>query len=217
MKIAWKRLIWPVLLVSFFIVHVPVPSDAASAAEGKRIFDSRGCGGCHALRRTAVMGKGPALWYAGSKFRKGFLEGWLQSPDPIRPMAYGSITETNTSDHPALSAKQARDVAAYLMGLGAGLVKQGIIRPSRSVKGRIIFEKKLGCYGCHRIRKGRRTVGGLSGPSLVGAGERLNPDWIYAFLKDTRRFEPLSAMPVYNGLVSEEELRTLAGYVSSLK
>src|SRR3546814_12727020 len=50
------------------------------------------CASCHSLTRPADTTvehlwnrKGPDLWYAGDKFNREWLVGWLQNPTTIRP------------------------------------------------------------------------------------------------------------------------------------
>lgn len=196
-------------------------ASAGSAAGGKEIFKGKNCAGCH-LTEGPTKGEGgengPALWYAGSKFREGFLREWLKNPLPIRPIAYGSITEENPGNHPRLLEAEAKEVAAYLMTLKTGKVAGGAARSSdTALLGSAVFEKKGGCYGCHRIKKEETTVGGLSGPSLVDAGKRLNPDWIYAYLKDPGYFSPPRGMPVYRGILEDREMKAAALYLSFQK
>jgi len=57
----------------------------------------------------------------------------------------------------------------------------------------------------------------LNGPSLKSAGERLNPDWIFAYLKDTKTFKPVRQMPVFAGLLNEQDMQAVAEYVSTFK
>jgi cytochrome c1 len=59
-------------------------------------------------------------------------------------------------------------------------------------------------------------AGGLSGPSFVAASERLNPDWVYAYLKNPKAFKPVKMMPVYSGILNEAEMKELASYIGSL-
>ena len=160
--------------------------------------------------------KGPELWYAGSKFKDGFLAKWLANPQPIRPFAYNSITERNRGDHPKLSQKDSSDVAAYLMGLKSRDVKPLGLPAVDNPRGRIIFVKKQSCYGCHSARVRGKMAGGLTGPTFAGASERLNPDWVFAYLKNPKVFKPVKMMPVYAGILKESELKELASYVSSL-
>ena len=207
---------------------------ASSVGGGSAIFSSRGCTQCHLVKRPegtsivttideVIKKKGPDLWYAGLKFQKGFLDSWLQDPKPIRPMEFYSLKVENKGTHPRLGKGEASSVARYLLTLRASLPGSGPvaktppIKPDKSVKSRIVFEKKQGCYGCHRIKKGRNLVGGLSGPSLIGAGARLRPEWVYAFLKDQARFVPVGSMPVYKGLLTDKEMRSLAAYVATFK
>ena len=193
-------------------------------AEGKKAFDANRCSLCHQAQGPAkektikdqLAKKGPELWYSGSKFKAGFLENWLTSPQPIRPLAYNSITEKNRGEHPGLSPKDASDVAAYLMSLKSPEVKPLGIPAAENPRGRIIFLKKQSCYGCHSMRVRGKMAGGLSGPTFAGASERLNPDWVYAYLKDPKAFKPVKMMPVYSGILNEAEIKELASYVGSL-
>src|SRR3546814_6228355 len=61
------------------------------------------CASCHALTRPADTTvehlwnrKGPDLWYAGDKFNREWLVGWLQNPTTIRPG--GVRSEEHTSE-----------------------------------------------------------------------------------------------------------------------
>ncbi|MBI5560579.1 MAG: c-type cytochrome [Deltaproteobacteria bacterium] len=205
-----------VVLVLF--LAFPAVSAVQGAMSGKGIFEGRKCFACHGVATPAKAAdekSGPPLWYAGSKFRAGFLDRWLANPLPLRPMSYGSITVENPDNHPRLSEGEAKEVSAYLMALKAKKSKAGIIKAGRGEarSGGIVFEKKGGCYGCHRIKKDGSVVGGLSGPSLVGAGRRLDRDWIYMYLKDPESFRP-KGMPVYKGILEDKEMRALAVYLS---
>jgi len=66
------------------------------------------------------------------------------------------------------------------------------------------------------MRTRGKMVGGFTGPTFAGASERLNPDWVYAYLRDPKAFKPVKMMPVYSGILNEAELKALASYVSSL-
>lgn len=195
-------------------------------AGGDAVFNGKGCNGCHYTDGPAkeksiadqLAKKGPELWYAGSKFQKDWLVAWLQDPQPIRPMKYNSLTEKNAGDHPKLSAGDSASVAGYLMGLTSADVEAGLITPKYKPKAKLIFKKKMPCMGCHKYsdKKGR-IGGGLSGPSLVGASKRLNPDWIFAYLAKTKTFKPVRDMPDFSAYLSEPQMKLLAAYVANFK
>ncbi len=212
----------PVLFLFFFFLSLPTLSEAA---DGRSIFKAKKCASCHMIEGKSkarnvtdlTKERGPSLRYAGSKFREGFLETWLTSPRPIRPMEYYSLEVENLGNHPRLTKKEAKSVAAFLMTL-KGEANLGIsIKPKYSRQGRAIFEKKFGCYGCHLVKKEGMEVGGLSGPSLAGTSTRLRPEWIYSYLKDPKRFDSVITMPVIEGLASDKDLKTLVEFVSSLE
>jgi len=213
-----KKTLLLISIFSFFIIiQSSYSATAQTVGEGRAIFASKGCVGCHSVVRGQVNSKGPALWYAGSKFTSGFIKQWLEEPVKIRPMLYGSITEESAGSHPALLPIDAVAVARYLASFKSDKVRPLGIKAKKTSRGRVIFEKKLGCYGCHEIRKGRRVMGGKSGPKLDDAGSRLNPDWVYAYITEPLYFYPMTAMPLYHKGLSKSDIKVLSAYVGSLK
>ncbi len=198
----------------------------ASYADGQAVFEAKECIACHytegpAQEKTIEDQQaklGPELWYAGDKFQAEWLTAWLADPQPIRPLKFNSLSEDNPADHPALSADEAASVGEYLMGLTSGEVEAGTVKVKKNPKGRQIFTKKMPCSGCHEYagRKGNVT-GGRSGPSLVDAGVRLNPDWILAYLQKPTVFKPVKMMPVFVGLLSDKDMANVAAHVANFK
>jgi len=194
------------------------------AAGGDAIF-KKSCASCHytdgpAKEKTIadqLAKKGPELWYAGSKFQKDWLLAWLQAPKPIRPLKYNSLTDKNPGDHPKMSAGDAAVVTEFLMGLTSPEVKAGTIKPKNNVQGRNIFTKKMPCGGCHEYSLKGAVLGGKSGPSLVGASKRLNPDWVYAFLAKTKVFKPVRDMPDFSGSLNPKDMENVAAYVAAFE
>ncbi len=208
--------------VSLIVMTTPGRADPAA---GQQVFTGNQCNECHytegpAREKTVadqLAKKGPELWYAGSKFQKAWLAKWLQDPQPIRPLKYNSLTEENPGDHPKLSGEDAAAVTDFLMSLTSGDVEAGVIKPKKNPKGRLIFVKKMPCSGCHEFPSKKKFTGGRSAPSLVGAGERLNPDWIYAYLKNTDLYKPVRMMPTFAGLLREKDMQAVAAHVASFK
>jgi mono/diheme cytochrome c family protein len=201
-------------------------STASGFAAGDAVFKDKNCNSCHYTTGPAqeksiadqMAKKGPELWYAGSKFQKEWLVGWLQDPKPLRELKYNSLTEKNAGDHPKLSAGEAGEVAGFLMGLTSDVVKAGVIKAKYSPKAKLVFTKKMPCSGCHKYPDKRGNIsGGLSGPTLVGASTRLNPDWIYAYLANTKTFKPFRDMPDFAGPLSDSDMKKVSAYVANFK
>lgn len=199
--------------------------NSAIAADGNKVFQANKCVDCHYTQGPArektiadqLKKKGPELWYAGSKFQKDWLEGWLQKPAVIRPMQYNSVTEKNPGNHPKLAAADAKVVSDYLMTLTSAEVKAGSIKPKKSPKGKLIFKKKMPCGGCHQYTSRKKVKGGMTGPSLIGVKKRLNPDWIYAYLKNPKVFKPVKMMPIFNGYLSDKDIKSVSAYIANFK
>ncbi|MEN8129553.1 MAG: cytochrome c [Pseudomonadota bacterium] len=218
-----KRASLSCIITSLFISLFAIEN--GFAASGEDIFKSKECGACHSMTGSPAESfeeqqkkKGPDLWYAGSKYQEKWLENYLQKPENIRPLAFGSIKEKNELKHLALSAADAKAVTAYLASLKSTAVTKGAVKKAnKGVRGKILFKKKQACYGCHRIPgKGGKESGGFSGPSFVGAGERLQGDWIYSFIKDPKPFIAAGRMPHYKHLKAKE-IKTISEYMMSFK
>lgn len=212
-------------LIGMCLLTAAATSGRADTAAGEQVFMGKGCGACHYTQGPAtektiadqLAKQGPELWYAGSKFQKAWLEKWLQEPTPIRPLAYNSLTQDNPGGHDKLTAADAASVTEFLMSLTSDKVEAGVIKPKKNPKGQLIFVKKMPCSGCHQFPSKKKFKGGRSAPSLVGAGERLNPDWIYAYLKDTKAFKPVRMMPEFAGILSDKDLKAVSAYVANFK
>gem|GEM_PF-1127713 len=218
----------------------PEEKIAQTPEAGKKIFGEKNCRACHTTtgpekkipvtERAAI--KGPSLWFAGSKFRPGYLASWLEAPKAFRGVRWGTM-DKGESAHPALPKRAAGAAAAYIESLRDNEMPKGTVTfgkkiPRRILRNaRILFQKKQPCYTCHRV-KIRKTVyrrpiklGGFSGPHLIDAGRRLQPDFIVAFLKKPARYNPNGRMPVYSDKaftqLSDKDINALAAYISSFK
>ncbi len=197
----------------------------ADAAAGKAAFEGKGCADCHytdgpAKEKTIadkLAMKGPELWYAGDKFQKEWLAAWLADPKIIRPMKLNSLTDKNAGDHPKLEGGDAAAVTEFLMSLSGGKMEAGKIKPKKNPKGKLIFTKKMPCSGCHLYPARKKISGGFNGPSLVDAGVRLNPDWIFSYLSNSKFYKPVKDMPVFEGILREKDMINVARFVANFK
>ncbi len=195
------------------------------------------CSGCHALEKPDYEGlgvaerstrKAPALYYAGNKFRLEWLEAWLQQPTLIRPAGVSPIAHVRTSadgdvidastlgEHPALAPEDAAAVAQYLVQLRPfdDLIAAQNYEPGSIAlrMGQMNFSKFKGCDACHRDAPDR---GGLSGPELFTAWNRLQPAFITAFIADPTAWDPHALMP--NAHIKDTEVEKLANYLKALQ
>jgi cytochrome c553 len=202
------------------------------AADGKAVVGAKKCDSCHKMQgppdktiAKVLKRKAPDLFYAGSKFKEAWLVGFLQNPTIIRPAGtvYASHIKAGEKkdeivDVKPCAAKLSKDeaeaVAKHLMTLKDASMKAGVIVDENfsKAKAKILFTQKEACHGCHRIKA---DEGGVSCPTLYNAGARLNPDWIYDFLKNPMKYDPKIWMPKRD--LSDEDFMLLSKFVASMK
>jgi len=173
------------------------------------------CASCHNLTGPAPRTlaelrsrKGPDMFYAGDKYRRKWLESWLQHPVRIRPagMFYRQhikqgekrdIVDSSTlKPHVALNKTDAEAVALSLAKLKVNSTLANREKPD-TVKqperqGEMLFKNRYGCISCHQIKP---AYGGLSGPELYTAGTRLQPGFMRSYIKSPQAWDPKIWMP----------------------
>jgi mono/diheme cytochrome c family protein len=205
----------------------------SAAAQGAGDLKSQ-CSSCHALEKPAAPSverlwnrKGPDLWYAGAKFNRDWLVKWLQKPTPIRPGGVlwfkhakpgeprDTLDTAGAQAHPAVDAAAAAKFADALMALkGDGVVTPGAFKAEGAnlAMGKMAFGKLRGCVACHQDKSGE---GGVSGSELYDAGDRLQPDYVHAYIKDPQAFDRFIWMPRLG--LSEPDLQRITAYLATLK
>ncbi len=195
------------------------------------------CAGCHALSKPDYekLGmveresrKAPPLYFAGNKFKEQWLEEWLQNPVTLRPAGtfpldhvkavtdgHDEIVADSIKPHLKLSADKAKTVSAYLMTLKPYdnlLEEVAAYKPGNlSLRmGQMTFNKFNNCGGCHQDEEG---YGGVSGPELYTAWDRLQPAFIASFIKDPVAWDPHTIMP--HPELNDSAVFKLADYIKA--
>ncbi|GAX88458.1 c-type cytochrome [Effusibacillus lacus] len=75
-------------------------------------------------------------------------------------------------------------------------------------KGHVLFQT-AGCYSCHSYRG---QQGQVTGPTFDSVGLRLNEQAIEMFIR-----KGTAIMPAYEGKLKDEEIKTLAKWLSEMK
>ena len=173
-------------------------------------INKKGCRGCHRFSSADKEAKeGPDLFYAGDKFLKSWLENFLQSPVVVRQVIYvpdpnypGGKPEKN-QPHVVLIKDESERISDFLTTLRLpglmGKIDEKPLSKSELAQAKILFERKYGCISCHEaLNLVGKIRGGVSGPTLVNSALRLNPDWIFHWLKTPEKFLSKGRMPRYD-------------------
>lgn len=202
------------------------------AQDVQKYIESK-CISCHAVKKPdfekigideRINRKGPHLYYAGDKFNKDWLKEWLKKPYRIRPGGsfppehtivadVGDVIDESTLvEHMSVPEELLSPVTDYLMSLKMEnlpeLEKEYEPKKVSPVMGRMDFHKFKGCAACHRDEP---DIGGLSGPELYTAWQRLNPHYFISYIKDPTAWDPNSMMP--NRHLDEGDIHKLVDYL----
>lgn len=201
------------------------------AYAGTEAFVAENCAGCHALSRNDAGSRaellGPPLFHAGAKFRKDWMVRWLQSPTRIYPAGWfpprhiestpeGDVIDAaSLVDHPALDAERAQAVADWLATLPApeGVELSTDYTPAKVAMrmGQLDFRRFKGCVACHRDEP---DSGGVSGPELYTAWERLQPGYLLNYIGDPDAWHDQPLMPVLE--MNEQAVQKLVNYLYTI-
>jgi len=175
-----------------------------SAPSNAEILQNKDCGSCHRLENTDKVSTGPDLHYAGNKFQPEWLKQFLQNPEVIRPAGVitdpGFLQGSRKNPHPSFSEKDASALADSLMALkisGPTLepVATEPLSKGRRAKIKYQFERTFSCISCHQsLNLAGKVRGGISGPSLVNAGNRLQADWVANWLNTPEAYTEKSSL-----------------------
>jgi len=217
-----------------FYTALALALPALGQAGGEALVQGQ-CASCHALEAPAESAdigerterQAPPLYYAGNKYREQWLVEWLQQPRRLHPAGYyppehvqagegGDQVQADTLvDHPALSAEEAGQAAEYLMTLRDHdeLIEQDSYEPGSVAlrMGMMDFRKFKGCDACHRDAEDN---GGLSGPELYTAWQRLQPAYISSYIANPVAWDRHSMMPAQD--YNETAVHKLVHYLKAI-
>jgi ubiquinol-cytochrome c reductase cytochrome b subunit len=201
----------------------------ATAAQGKGIFDSHGCSGCHGESGGGAVG--PALTHVSSHYPPAQLAAILNAPTPTMKAA-GMVPLTLDSD-------EMKGLVAYLSSLGGGSAASaeappdsmstspapaeaesgaaaGVSKPSTgnpavdasTAHGKGIFDSQR-CSGCHGA-----NGGGGAGPALTHISNQYPPVQLTAVLKaPTAKMKAAGMVPL---TLRAADMKALVSYVTGL-
>jgi ubiquinol-cytochrome c reductase cytochrome b subunit len=205
------------------------PALDATAAQGKGIFDSHGCTGCHGASGGGA--RGPALTHIASQYPPAQLAALLKAPT-ARMKAAGMVpltlnaaemnglvsylaslagTSVASAAAPPASGTSTPAAATAAPGATAGTPKAepgGSAGGSTAAQGKGIFDSH-GCSGCHGA-----SGGGGVGPALTHISSQYPPAQLTALLKaPTAKMKAAGMVPL---TLSAPDMEALVSFVSSL-
>lgn len=182
----------------------------ASRDEGRLLFASLGCAGCHdhpeALEHVAT---GPDLSLEGQRVQEEWLRDYLAAPVAIRPAGPRPGAGGQMPDF-RLDAGEVEALVGFLMEQTAAELPTwtpGVLSPFSMRKAEALLRDRWSCLGCHQLGED----GGRIGPRLDGAARRLRPEYVRALIEDPSHLAPETIMP--GSFEQPDRLDLIASYL----
>ena len=138
----------------------------------------------------------------------------------------GPSTEVAEAHETTLAWEQPILLGHFIQGACGACHREDLAETPQLDRGRELLER-LNCAGCHRLQGIERPV--MLGPDLTNIGTKVSREWIYKWLKEPRTITDADGNVKVNGVetedeprmpkfrLTEQELRSLSAYLSSLK
>ena len=172
---------------------------------GKLVRDLA-CQSCHVMNGTGRM-VATDLSMEASQAQSQWIKSYFKIPYSLRP------TLTERMPNFFLSESEINALSEYI---GKVFVVDSLDRAIVSndafvSEGRGLYYERYGCQSCHMIG----GKGGYVGPPLDKVGSRLEPGWIFNWLKNPEAYRPQSIEP--DNKLTDREAEALAAFLTTLK
>ncbi len=169
-----------------------------------KLFEKYSCLSCHSIENYGGTISTVSLQYEGSKVKFEWLKNYLIKPYAVRPLLTARMPRFR------MTKEEASIMANYIKTVFVSydiprFVDSDFIESDFSA-GKDIFEERK-CVSCHIKNK----KGGYVGPALDKVGERLEPGWVYQWLRTPQDYRDSTIHPDYG--FSQMEAKQLTAYL----
>jgi mono/diheme cytochrome c family protein len=155
----------------------------------------------------------PDLSFEGSAVQRQWLDSFLKNPNTLRPALTRRMPRFNLSDADRKLLTDYIMIVYQSPNIDPNTAPPAVNPPALVEHGRQLFYSRYACQSCHIANT--KTDKGYIGPTLTQVGSRLNPAWIYAWLKNPQTLRPGTLEPNQN--IGDEDARALTAFLMTLK
>ncbi|HEX9669924.1 MAG TPA: c-type cytochrome [Thermoanaerobaculia bacterium] len=173
---------------------------------GRELIVHMGCQGCHPIELppfTGLRKAGPSLARIAGKTTPAWAYRWIEAPRDFHPTTWmPHFFHQENTNRPGDLERQRAEIAGIVAYLWQESERPRYPAPPAGdpTAGRLLFET-VGCAGCHVLDgKAKRddffpTINRLHGPNLVRTGSKVDPGWLYAWVRNPKQYFPETNMP----------------------
>ncbi len=180
--------------------------------QGRNLLSRYGCVHCHTVKlpdggTMKAADDPPSLSHIADKTSREWIYAWLKDPQAYAPTA--------TMPNFKLTDDDVRDISAFLIANSTPIAGDTITiaqkAPPDPAAGGSLYGESF-CASCHAVQNAAgNLVGGDIGPELTRVGSKVKPEWLQAWLKNPRTYDPGTGMPHYR--FNDSQIATLAGFL----
>ncbi len=182
---------------------------------GRTLLARYGCVHCHTVKlpdggTMKATDDPPSLSHIADKTTREWIYAWLKDPQTYAVSA--------TMPNFKLSDPDARDISAFLIANSTPLPGDtATLPPSKAPSDPTAAASLYGesfCASCHAVQNAAgNVVGGDIGPELTRVGSKVKPEWLQAWLRNPRTYDPKTAMPHYR--LNDPQVSLLSSYLEN--
>jgi cytochrome c1 len=179
---------------------------------GRNLLSRSGCVHCHTVKlpdgsTMKATDDPPSLSHIADKTTREWIYAWLKDPQ--------AYAVTSTMPNFKLSDADARDISAFLIANSALVPGDNVTLSAKAssdpTAGASLYGESF-CASCHAVQNAAgNVVGGDVGPELTRIGSKVKPQWLQAWVRNPRVYDPPTAMPHYR--FSDFQVATLTGFL----
>jgi mono/diheme cytochrome c family protein len=212
--LAWEQPILPARYIESGCgqCHRAALEGTSQLNQGRALLARYGCVQCHTIKlpEGGVMQAtqdAPSLSHIADKTTREWIFVWLKDPQ-----AYAASA---TMPNFKLQDEDIRDISAFLIANSTSVA--GDRSPPISQKasdataGASLYGESF-CASCHAVQNAAgNVVGGNVGPELTRIGNKAKPEWLRAWVRNPRTYDPKTEMPHYR--FTDQQVAIMEGFL----
>ena len=212
--LAWEQPILPARYIESGCgqCHRASMASTPQLNQGRALLARYGCVQCHTIKLPdgGVMQAtqdAPSLSHIADKTTREWIFAWLKDPQ-----AYAvSATMPNFK----LKDEDIRDISAFLIANSKPVPGDSAppiaSKASDPAAGASLYGESF-CASCHAVQNAAgNLVGGNVGPELTRVGTKAKPEWLRAWIRNPRTYDPGTQMPHYR--FADQQVATMEGFL----
>jgi mono/diheme cytochrome c family protein len=212
--LAWEQPILPERYIESGCgqCHRAALSGTPQLNQGRALLARYGCVECHTIKLPdgGVMQAtqdAPSLSHIADKTTREWIFAWLKDPQ-----AYAASA---TMPNFKLKDDDVRDISAFLVANSTTLPGDTALplgqKTADPAAGASLYGESF-CASCHAVQNAAgNLVGGNVGPELTRIGSKAKPEWLRAWVRNPRAYDPKTEMPHYR--FTDQQVATMEGFL----